>query len=622
MQQDIDEQLQDHTLWACADLVQIDAGLELELFYRKDTNVTCALPRGTAAILKRCERWRSLDHHAQEIASAIGTNGTGDTTSHRAILEALKELAHSGLLMSHHRSAGVHFPLGLMTTDTGLSSTQWKPASERELKVRSLAVPTEGRPSLLHRCLRSFLQNAAKSERALNVMVADDSDNPVARRDILSALASIRAESRSTIAYVGDHERSRFAAELSLASGVPPELVRFALRCKGYTDRTTGGNRNTILLALAGQPAICADDDVVCRLTRTAPTGLPIVPARAEEYVQFSFYPTFSAALDSNPAYDVDACAIHESMLGCTHVESLDCIEPSLCSRLAMRRVAVTYAGILGDNAYRKPTVYLLLRGAARSELLKSETFFHQACLGRQVLRAMSRSVISEHAFSTTTFIGLDLRTMLPPFLPTGRDQDASFGMLIRKAFPDFCFGHVPYAIQHSPSPERRESSIDTVWEMPEFTCIRDLFSACLALGPQIPQGLDPSDSLQMIGHFLRTIGALPIADFRSAVLPVLIRNVAAYIGLIDHTLGSHGEMPHYWAHCLRLHRDSVLKSIESSDYWIPYEIVEQHGVVNGAERARSLIAQFGALLEAWPALWGAAIRLRDGGLLDRLFLC
>ncbi|MGO9093739.1 MAG: hypothetical protein ACLQGV_00810 [Bryobacteraceae bacterium] len=598
-------------LHSCAEISRIAAGTTCEIVYRNDNGAVMVLPAEAGGILQSCDAWRTLAEHAQAIAndySSAQVDGTSAPAPSVAAIESvLANMAAQGLLVN------------LDEVREAMRQPEGAPP-----RIGTLGIVTCDRPALLERCLGSFSENASRHGRDVEYVIADDSREEACRGANRALAGALGRRLGLRVRYAGRAQKCAFATRLERESGVPGDVVRFALFGPTGFAGTMGANRNGLLLDCAGEPVLSTDDDVVCRLSAAAEAGQPAAFARDEELLEFRFYPTHEEALASNAAAEVDLFSLHERFLG---RYGWQCAAPSAvaaasgipaassCIHFGKRRVVASYTGILGDNAYDRPLVYLLLRGVSRTRLHCSERAYRDAYKYRQVMRAMRRPVIADGIFSTATLMGLDARTVLPPFVPMFRNEDTLFGMLARRSMPGCLFAHIPFAARHAPEPARTHENDDAIWRTPGCTTFCGILAAAIECGPVIPRGAGAADGLASVGRHLKLLGGLSDLDFQGAVRPTLLGMAAQYVDLIDESLNTHAGEPEYWARDTINHRGEIISALQDRHYMAPQELRSGRQPAEALECARGLVAKFGALVEHWPALFECSAELRRKGM-------
>lgn len=559
----------------------LGGGTTAELLWNSWSATAAVAPPGTKAVLSGCGEWRSRAAHAQVLCAGFGPGKAASAE------QAVRALAQEGLLVG---------------CDVAASEPRRRPP-----RIQDFAVITHGRSALAGRCVRGFLRNAVQAgHRGLRICVIDDA--PLAAgADTRATVEAVASRGEARLRYVGRQAKERLARALSAQSGVALGLVRFAILGSTGALPAIGANRNCQMLLGAGRAFACVDDDVQCRAS--APFGAPVPPALSSgEPLDFRPYTSAREALAENPelAFDFLGAAgrwMGKSAWQCLAEGSGHPAPGPTWIGVGPRRVAVTYFGILGDSAMERAAPYLLFRGDARARMLASEATYRATLRARQLLRLARGVVLTEAGPGTTAAVAMDARSLLPPFFPCFRSEDAAFAMVLRHVGSEQCVVHIPLALLHAPYPPR--SLTAPVWSMAPQVGFRELLAAGVATLRPAPAGSSPDAAMRALGAHLSMLGTLNERDFRNAVGPTVLSMIAGYVQLIEATLAEHEGKPAYWATDLRRHRNAVLSGPgRGARYWCPGELAPLDSALR---RAISLIGRFGALLQAWPALFAAA---------------
>jgi hypothetical protein len=207
-----------------------------------------------------------------------------------------------------------------------------------------------------------------------------------------------------------------------------------------------------------------------------------------------------------------------------------------------------------------------------------------------------------------STHIGLDARRLLPPFSPVFRGQDMVFAALLRRALGDAMVGHVPRAVLHVPS-EPRRASLDALWRPPGAAAFATLLTAAIDLvGAPAAASLGAA-RLRALGRGLRDLTRqepmqavfmlrTQVAETSAKALSRLAAEYAAF---------KTDQRP--WVRDLRRQFDDRLAELLGSFSAGASEIAGIRPDTAEAETL-ALLGRFGALLEAWPDLFEAAMTL------------
>ena len=109
-------------------------------------------------------------------------------------------------------------------------------------------------------------------------------------------------------------------------------------------------------------------------------------------------------------------------------------------------------------------------------------------------------------------------------------------------------------------------------------------------------------------------MGSLKLVDFEAYVRRQQQYRTMAFITALQSHLQTYGALPRFWA-------DDVKKMIEvlstatiATDAVVPSDLRHGRDVEDTRQLSQELVAEFGELLEAWPAIVAAAGRLRANG--------
>lgn len=468
-------------------------------------------------------------------------------------------------------------------------------------RFAAIGVPTRDRPDSLRRCLVNHLESGRRHGRDTDFVIVDDSGGAAARAANRELLRELGRQSGAAFFYAGPRERADFATALVRQAGLPEGPVRFALLNEGGWPVATGASRNTLLMHAAGDLLLQVDDDTVCHLAPApgARPGLAFSPR--PDPTEFWFPDGDGPVLPPEPLPGVDLLAAHEELLG---------------ARVPGPQggpVLATAAGVAGDSGMGTAVYFLLLDGASRARLVRSAEAYRAGLSGRRILRAVTQATVCRPGFCMALNLGLDNRTLLPPFLPVLRNQDGVFAALLRACFPDALFGFLPWTILHEP-PVPRPSLADS---MPEsVTGVRTgqaLQVLIAALAPALT-GADNTQRLRQLGALLEGVGSAAASDFERQMNALLRAQMAGLGSRLEWLLREFGSEPAYWAVDVRGLLAALREALPQSDWSAPTDLRSAFAAGQAPEVFRRLVRQFGELLRVWPDLVEAARDLRARG--------
>ncbi len=558
-------------------------------------------------ILRRADRFDSLAGHAKRIfASGWEDDGTGFVEA------AFRELAARGLLVSESAFRA--------------SVLEKAVSQEAPPPVSSVSVPTRDRVPQLQRCLGSWIQNNEKYDRHPSYIILDGSrdENQLKIRDMLKPFA---AKGARTL-YAGKKEKTHFIEELvrtAKGDGLPEEAVAFALFGDEAFVHTFGVNRNACLLATPGELSLMTDDDIVCQPAMPEePTPALFLSSLMDPLVN-NFYADRKQLTESVRTTEVDVLSCHEKLLGRTIGGCLSALGPD--SALDVKSVApasacvfargsnvvkVTTAGSWGDSGMESPHMFLELNDESRDLLLRSEHLYARAKVSREVLRQISGYTISVVARFAGMNIGIDNRSLLPPFLPVGRNEDGTFAMNLHLCVDDALVGHIPVAVLHSPSDLRRYEPGPIPNPAPRFA---EIVSTIASSFRPSPGRSSVSEKLSALARLYVDIGSMNAADFRGHIEALWVSESSRYINFLEYLLDVHHGQTDYWAEDVQSFIERLTDFTVQQSAAIPRELPESQSTEQKIETSRSVVRRFGQLLQWWPVIYDAAGKLREAGI-------
>jgi hypothetical protein len=472
--------------------------------------------------------------------------------------------------------------------------------------ITTVGIVTRDRLPRLVACLESYLGNCQRHARSPEFVVADDSSSAEAADRTRAALQRLADRFDARVRYAGPEEKSRFAAALAAESGVSREIIGFALFGDERCALSTGANRNSLLLDAAGALMLAVDDDTLCRIAAAPECEAARSFFSGYDPSEFWFFPDRGRATQSVSFVDADVLECHEALLG-SAVTGLG--GPTETSG----SVAVTLNGLVGDSGMASPRYYLSLTGASRDRLVASPQAYRSALESREILRSVRQPTITPGPFCMTTFLGLDNRLLLPPFFPVQRNSDGIFGLMLQKCVDGSHVAFLPWVLLHAPEPPRAFAP-EEMWADAAAVRMADIVIAGV-LDHQTRTGhVTTTARLADLGKHLRWLGSLSYPDFEAHVRTVQQFRNFAFITALHGQLHAFGAPPGFWADDVRRMIELTSQASTSEDHLVPRDL--RHGRDAGAARqlGQELVGKFGELLEAWPAMVGAAKRLRVKG--------
>jgi len=465
---------------------------------------------------------------------------------------------------------------------------------------------TRDRTSDLVSCLESHLDHCRRHGRNPEFVVLDDSRSAETEDPTRIALRQLAEQFNARIRYAGTREKRRFADALARESSIARDVVDFGLFGDPRCRLSTGANRNNLLLDTIDDLVFGADDDTRASAA-VAPEHINSVSVSPEyEPRAFWFFPDRLAALEAVASAGSDFLTGHEQFLGRPLAEVGG--PPALDGT-----VTITLPGLVGDSGMGSPHYLLTLNGASRERLVASPGAYASALRSREVLRTVRQPTIAASAFCMTTFFGFDNRLLLPPFFPVARNSDGVFGVMVQRAIEGSHIAFLPTALLHAPR-ESRAFAGDEAWTEPTRVRMADiLIASILALHPGAPATAH-GEKLRRLGAYLRELASLETAGFEAFVRGAQQMRNLTFTTLLETRLSEHGSRPGYWAEDVRKTIGFQRRAAAGKDYVVPHDLGDALDVDAARLLSRDLVAKFGELLEAWPALVEATRQLRARG--------
>jgi hypothetical protein len=584
---------------ALADIIY-PAGANFGYAYNKVTQKSVRLTKKMAAALKAFGRFTAREEYLR------GLSARGYDPIDIPLFEtAFQRLVEEGLVGSR----------GNLTKEL-LRRGKADPDETSQHRITTVAWITRNRSEALLRSVRSFSRNFKEHERTPRIAVFDDTDKEADRAGTVEGIRKISRECGLDCAYAGPTEKQRFIAQLSAATkarGVPPHVVAFALSDPFDIGHSTGANRNTAMLATAGEMMLSLDDDIICEFSRPPTASDSPRITSVFDPTSIHYYPDRDSMLDTLETVEQSALGIHEEVLGqgipqwlfAKHRDA----SPSfagLRSALALDllkgrgKTVVSAVGIHGDSGLGNPLRVVEAEGEERDRVMDSAEIYRSAATSREVRRAVPSTTVGRCRFLMGYAVGYDNRSVLPPFVPVGRNQDGIFQQTLQSCFQDQSIAYLPFTILHDP-PDLRTFDAHAVQNLniasPQiftFLIRRCESQISIATGPA---------SLRRLGTMLSTIGALKPTDFQDLVNGIASEYLTRYVARLEEMLAVYNGSPTYWAE-----DTSVLASS------IENKLSKGIDVISSQKNLQDLVKGFGELLMYWPTIIETAQEMHESG--------
>jgi hypothetical protein len=555
-----------------------------------------------------CEEFRPLEEHLADYAEAHGWGAPEIDALQRAL----------PVLMEQH---------ALVSASAIVARQIAAPAEAEPPLMSALGVPTGGeRWPLLHRCLASFHENLRTHGHTADFLVSENSANPQQTAACRERLKAWQGETGARVRFAGEAEKRAFIAELVRLGACASEVAEFALLDPMATGFSCGANRNALLLQEAGRVFASIDDDVHCRLASPpGGAGRNISGFSDGDPYQRWLFADRASARHAAGTCDLDFVRAHQGLLGCRVGDALRSASDSdfaeagdfLTRRLLQQtaRVRATFSGHVGDPGIPTSAYYLYYKGDNRARLVASEAHYRSVFPSRSVFSVVTEARIGDATVSPGMAMGLDHRTVLPPFFPVLHAEDFSFGAALWQGCPEAVLGHLPLAVAHEP-PEGKSiltpgqlhgGRLFIVWE---FAHLLRRF----ILHTNLPLAADAAQRLELLGREFEELGELPPSDFMEVLRQQALSEAGERLDFLHKQLHADEPAPDYWVEDVEalvrhLHGSATAPGLE-----IPLDLPGDRSHEENRAFIQAAFGRYGTLLRAWPGMVEATQSLRERG--------
>jgi hypothetical protein len=574
-----------------------------DFVYSEFTQSGAVLSKKLASILSMCTAWHTPGDHAKRIVKNLRL----DPVHAEGVEALLADFAAQKLVISED---SVQSSFGEAASCSGNTNA----------RITTLVITSRNRPDDLIRCVESYAANCRDFERAVDIVVFDDSDEAEVRRRTLDALFATTYPSIIKLFYYGPEQKNELARQLATAAGCRFEVVQFATCGAPPPTFAAGAAHNAALLTTCGEMFVTVDDDTICDVG-PIPGSLPGIRLSSDpDPTEWWFVATRDEANQLAPRKPLDVIAQYERFLGksVASLLSQECnvdMGSAACTLFqgvieSEASVGICAMGIKGDCALVVPNLYLSLEGSSYERLASSEATYRDAFTSREVLRGATQTTISNTATCLTNNLGIDNRRLLPPFLPRQYGDDILFGLLVNLCRKDTFSAHLPLAMLHDADrgrtfyPEPATHWIPGTQASHLIAMLAERFFLHF-------QSLSPEENLSALGRYFQLLGSENQEHFRRFVTRVWVSRTTLSIAMLRQRIVTYQvTAPRFWIADLETHVD-VLKTALLEANPVPRDLARDgdHPKIIWV-LFQELLFAYGQLLEAWQGLTEAARKL------------
>lgn len=606
------QRLNDLPQYRARNLISLPSSTNRSLIHSPSMAVSVELDRPIADAISRMTEFKTLEEHELDLRTSLRAGSPPASV----LKNVLSSVQAAGFLIS---SSGIKSIMDARVGDARVEVPS----------ITSIGILTYNRPHGFARCVNSFVHNMKDHGRRSRIVVMDDSDVDASRAENVAILEKLRASEPEIEIFFADATRKRaYAEELARHSGVPSEVIDFALFNPEHLGQKDGANRNALFLQTPGELFLSVDDDVVCRLSQSPRQQDGLVFTSSPDPTEIWLYPDRDALLSEHPAVEQDVLSLHERLLG-KETGSISRLLPEtdvsfaglsayLLDLLETRsaKVRVTWSGLYGDSGASYPTYYLWKDESVQEQLTASEETYRRITVSREVFRAPRRTSIGDSSYCQSTMLAFDHRGLLPPFMPVQRGSDILFGRTLRLCFKASLIGYLPWAILHSPI-EARSNAPEDIVASARRTSMCEVMDVAFGTFSSPYFVRDERDLLVRLGEHLRALGRLPPDEFEEILRLGLWARASAAMQNLETALRNSPNAPLYWSNDIRGHIAAQRERLDQGTLWENFSFGDRmlRSIDERLRIAQRLVLRFGEMLKAWPMLIEAAGDLRQRGI-------
>lgn len=448
-------------------------------------------------------------------------------------------------------------------------------------RIEEVLIVSRGNANEVQECVRSYASAARRERRLLRITVVDDGP-PEDQRRVETALA--RTWPGVDVRHFGRAEKEAFVRALGFDEVTMSQF--FPSAC-GTTR--VGANRNFALLLSAGRRVLLVDSDTRAEIVDCADgTESRVMEGDPWDYLGFDSVSQAIEEAHFDSAGELSVFEVHEAWLG-RRIDDLSLVRNR--TKLAGGRIVLSMLGFAGEDGMTSRGH--LIHSDSGDLFGEDEHDYVLRRLSRGAWTAVSMPTVARTGRVVAGSTGLDASSVLPPFMPVGRNQLSVFGHMLNVLDPNALRVALPGMVQHGSrrSAERTEIELFDVasprWhehvravvervevEHPREVTLRRLAcgfreAAELTAGDWRRRFVEPvHELLSGAASHLRAVAA------RERRRPTRARDLATIAGVLEATVRS-------GAACVDLPDD-----------------------VDGLRRRQ---AAFGHLLSVWNEVWTAA---------------
>ena len=582
---------------------RVDLGNGGVLLQNRDNGKQMTISPEVATALTYCHTFKTLQEHAQTLVGTI-PQLQGQLADVTNVLTMVKD---AGLMLS------------AQSICDRLSPDEPPVAALAPTRV---CIITCDRPAAVERLLDSMLHAGSLSSHD-ELFLVDDSRDPANGEQNRELVAKFNLTSSKDMRYLGATEQLKFLQAMIAAKPDDESAIRFLIdRERWAPHKSYGLARTMCLLLTVGYRCIVLDDDVLCSSVLPPNTGEGITFGGGSNR-ELACYASEQELMQKAAFSDTDPLTGHARCLGMSLSQALpqldakginqatlhDASATMLNTLRADSPILVTQCGSWGDPGTAGSNWFFDLGPESIERILAAPGGLSSALSNRHYWLGRNRTNISKMAVMSQA-TGLDNSQLLPPYFPVLRGEDYLFASMVVCLHPTAAVLDYNWCVPHLPLEQRggsRAAREPIAAQAGLGLCARYLVNCT-----DYESGVSPGTRLQKLAVLLEELSQRSPASLVATLRTELAQQHAEQLRLLDQQLKTAPDLgSQNWEGYLKRGVEEVNTALQTpiniSDIpHAPRELDEEE--LMGT--AKSVMADFGSALMAWPGLREVAVKV------------
>lgn len=557
------------------------------LFRGRSTHKSALIQRTAVPILPWLQKFRTVDRHIDEIINHFP--------------ELRKNTADLRSLVDAFMRAGIMITGKDILRNIDAGDVREKVAASGRV---NLFIITCDRPKVLDRLLNSC---PTLDQEMFSWTIIDDSrdkSNAALNRNVANNF-------QQPIRYFGPDEQNAFRS--SLLSNLPhaKSAIEFLLRGDiGDTRGTYGRSRNFALLLSPKERMIVLDDDILCQAYnpphRTGGISFSSLSREADFYFEDSEWDRFlckdTNLLTEHASYLGHSISQAFGKFGDSQEDELSLLSDVTIADLipitSSSNIICTLNGSYGDPGTASLDWIFTLNAASSKRLVDSINKSSTGLPERNCWIGRSKPTLMNKFSMLSQVTGLDHSTTMPPYFPSGRNEDFLFGEMLQYMYPHSVALDLALATPHLPIQERAWNR-DLVNKPANPGMNHFLAGTVSELSFNTIRPETPALGLESLAAHFRQIGELSLDTLSELICNQIAAARTSYLELVDSKVSSqafNAQSKSIISKIVETNSNS-LSSISSNDM---ADLKKTNYATNVASFVRQSCAEFGDALVHW----------------------